>query len=171
MHKPVVCVIAQAGFRDEELVAVQTALQRVGIASLVAAPQLAVAQGSLGGSVQPDIAIAEVDLARYGAVVVIGGHGAPTLTELPELITLLHQAKTRRLLLGAIAHGTGVLAYAGLVIGQRVTGHAEETQIILDRGGEYTGMPVEIGDRMITAKEPRDAQAFATAFVEALMNQ
>ena len=60
----------------------------------------------------------------------------------------------------AICAGPSILANAGILIGKTVTGTPSQEENIKNRGGEYTGMPVEVDGQIITAKGPDAAEEF-----------
>jgi putative intracellular protease/amidase len=134
--KPVLMVIANQDFYYQEYSHTREELERAGVSVVVAAatrtfatPHWNSGQPAGGGTVMPDIAVADVSAANYSAIVFVGGWGASSYqyafsgtyanaayngaaaTELAVNALIgdfVHQGKY----VAAICHGVSVLAWA-----------------------------------------------------------
>ena len=92
----VLMIVAQKGFRDEELFVPKEILERAGHDVKVASLTRQKATGSRGAVVQPDLAVYEANPDFFDCIVVVGGPGSPALSE---------SAEGRELLLGGAEVG------------------------------------------------------------------
>lgn len=168
MEKRVVMVIAQKNFRDEELEEPKTILQRNGISVTVASAAKRTAVGKLGAVVQPDAALADINAGDFDAVVFVGGGGAAQYFDDPAALGLAGAAYDACKVVAAICIAPVILARAGLLKGKRATVFPEDSDAIAAVGAQYTGKPVEVDGKIITANGPAAAGAFGTALVKAL---
>ncbi len=160
MAKKVIFLVAQNGFRDEELLEPKKVLDFRGVETKVAAKTRHRAVGKLGTELNPDLALAEINVKEFDAVIFIGGPGAAQYFNDQDAWQLARAAKNANKLLGAICIAPSILANAGVLISKTVTGFPTEEENLKDKGAEYTGMPVEIDGRIITAKDPSAARQF-----------
>jgi protease I len=168
MKPRVVFIIAQEGFRDEEFLEPKKILEKRGAYISVAATQRSDAYGKLGAIVKPDMTIEEVTVATYDAVVFVGGPGAREYFEDDRALKLVQSFHKSGKTIAGICSAVSILANAGVLIGKVATGFPSEESNIRDKGAEYTGMPVEVDGRIITAKDPTAAVAFGEAIADAL---
>ena len=157
----VLLIIAQHGFRDEELFDTKTALEKEDIEVEVASITTEIAKGKMGGSYKPDIAVKDADADDYEYIVLIGGPGAPALGRYGEVMDIIKKAKH----VAAICIAPTILAKAGLLIRRRATvwESEESVRILEENGAEYTGEDVTIDDDMITGNGPKAAKKFGEA--------
>ena len=168
MRHPILFIIGQQDFRDEEFLTTKEFLERHGLSTVITAPTRNIASGNQGTEVQPTLAIPEVDSSAYLGVVFIGGPGVKTYANMPEATHLALGFHQQRKIVGGIGAAVRVLANAGVLIGRRVTGLAADEELFLDRGAEFSGMNVERDGHVITAKDRTAATQFAQEFVRAL---
>jgi putative intracellular protease/amidase len=148
--KRVLMVIANQDFFYREYAHPREELERAGITVEVAAgrksacrPHGGSGQGSDGGIVQPDMALAQVDPDRYDAIVFPGGWGSSTYQfAFPGRYSnagynsdrqtkdaanrLINEFNDQNKVIGALCHGVSVLAWSrvdgqSLIRGKRVT--------------------------------------------------
>ncbi|NUM25487.1 MAG: DJ-1/PfpI family protein [Candidatus Buchananbacteria bacterium] len=160
MKKRVVFIVAQNAFRDEELLEPKKILDNRGFEAKVAAKTRNRAVGKLGTEITPDMAVAEVKPQDFDAAVFIGGPGAVSYFNDGEVLQLVRDFRAKRKLIGAICIAPSILANAGILISKTVTAFPSEEENLKDRGADYTGMPVEVDDLIVTAKDPAAAKEF-----------
>ncbi|MBI4054762.1 MAG: type 1 glutamine amidotransferase domain-containing protein [Elusimicrobia bacterium] len=135
----------------------------------------------------------EVHGYDYAAVVVVGGHGSMfDVNQNPEVHRILREAYDRNKIVAAECHGTGALAFAGLISGKKVTGFPEawEPPHLKDKlpyslqeelhkasGGNYEdglepGVPpkplVIAQGNILTSRDPMSSEAMGFAILEKL---
>jgi protease I len=161
-------VIAQENFRDEELAEPKAVLQRNGVSVTVASAEKRTAVGKLGAVVQPDAALADINAGDFDAVVFVGGGGAEQYFDDPAALGLAGAAFDAGKVVAAICIAPVILARAGLLKGKRATVFPDGSDAISAGGAQYTGRPVEVDGKIITANGPESAEAFGMALVKAL---
>ncbi len=165
MKKKIIFIIAQDGFRDEELFITREVLEKEGCKVSIASATKEEAIGSLGGRVTPDMLLSDIKVTTFDAVVVVGGHGSEVYFDDEFIIDLLQQFHRAGKIIGALASGVGVLANAGLLMGKEVTSYHKQEQMLKERGAFYTGMPVEVNGLLLTARDAESSKAFAEKLV------
>lgn len=173
-----VFIIAQEGFRDEELFEPKQVLEAGGVECAVAAPTLLEAIGKLGGKVIPDLAIKQIDVSVYDVVIVVGGPGAPTLMDWPEVPKLLRNVVAQQKTLASICISpAAVLARSGVIEGKKATvwkGEFEgmKTSEFLEQVGKahFVDEPVVVDGNLITANGPAAAKAFGKEILNHLQD-
>jgi len=163
-------LIAQRNFRDEEFSVPKSFLERRGAKVTVASVTTQDAVGMFGLRVKPDVAVKDVNPAEYDMLVVIGGSGSPRLAEYPEVLNLIRAFNELGKPIGAICLGPYVLAKAGVLSGVKVTVFPSPFALNELRrvGATYTGSPVTVDGRFVTADGPRSADMFAEEIAKIL---
>ncbi|MFH1916460.1 MAG: DJ-1/PfpI family protein [Nanoarchaeota archaeon] len=170
MKKRVLFIIAQEGFRDEELLVPRQILEAAGIEVVVASISTEPALGKLGAKVLPDIAVKDADLADYDMILMVGGPGAPELANYDEVKDIFVRARSEEKPFGAICIAPMNLARFGVLEDKRATVFKDDEAIsALEEGGaRYTGKDVEVDGNIVTADGPFSAEKFAKAVVKLL---
>lgn len=164
----VLMVIAQEGFRDEELTVPKALLEDRGYKVEVVSKALKEAKGMLGLRVKPDLTLKDVDLKKYKAVIFVGGVGVKEYFDDPLALKLAKEAVAQGKVLGAICLAPVILARAEVLKGKKATVWPSEAETLKKKGAEYTGKPVEIDGNIVTASGPEAAKAFAEKVLELL---
>ncbi len=166
----VLMIIAQSGFRDEELLVPKEVLERSGHQVKVASITRGKASGMKGAVVTPDMAVYEANPDFFDAFVVVGGVGAPTLADSEDVKKLLIGASGKGKLIGAICLGPMALAKAGVLAGKKATVFPDRGAISLLRetASQYVAEAVVTDGRIITADGPASAGKFGAALAAAL---
>jgi len=141
----VLMIIAPEGFRDEELKVPKELFESKGLVVEVA-----------------------VDVARYEAVIFVGGIGAQVYFSHPEALRIAKEAYTQGKVVGAICIAPVILAKAGVLEGKRATVWPSEGRTLTALGASYTAKAVEVDGRVVTANGPQAARAFAERILELL---
>jgi len=172
--RKILMVIAQQDFRDEELFKPKGVFEGAGASVFVAAPRNETATGMLGGEVQPDFAISDVNASEFDAVVVVGGSGSPKyLWDDTQLRNLVRDAYEDGKVVAAICLSPVVLARAGILKGKSATVFPSSDAVAeLKKGGAiYKDESVVIAGRIVTGRDPASAEAFANAIVSLLRGE
>lgn len=140
--------------------------------------------------------LSEVRGNDYDAVVVVGGHGSMfDINRNAEAHRILRKADSAGKIVAAECHGTGALAFAGLIRGKRVTGFPDEwepaalrpelpyvLQDALNRasGGKYeNGLKLNeapqpfviVEGNVITSRDPMSSAAMGQALLSKLQDR
>ncbi|MAF13430.1 MAG: thiamine biosynthesis protein ThiJ [Parcubacteria group bacterium] len=160
MSKKVVFIVAQNNFRDEELLKPKEVLIKRKIEVKVATKTRNKAKGKLGTEISPDLAIPEILVKDFDAVAFVGGAGAVDYFNNETVLNLAKDFKQAGKIVGAICIAPSILANAGLLISKTATSFPSQEQNLRDKGADYTGMPVEVDGKIVTAKGPEAALEF-----------
>ncbi len=166
----VLMIVAQEGFRDEELLVPKEILERAGHTVKVASISRAKATGSQGASVMPDMAAYEANPEYFDAIVVVGGPGSPALAKSKEVVGLVEKAHRKGSIVAAICLGPMTLAAAGVLSEKRATvfPSGEGIEALKNGGANYKEEPVVVDGKIITADSPQSAGEFGNAIAEKL---
>ena len=166
--KTAVMIIANQNFRDEEFAEPYALLTAAGVKVSVAAARKAPAQGMLGKTVTPDLALKDVDPAHYDAVIFVGGAGAQVYFNDPDAHRIAKSAVDQGKLLAAICVAPATLANAGVLKGRKATCFPSVERLLTQGGATVVHQNVVIDGRIITAPGPQAAGPFGQALVKAL---
>ncbi|TFG47278.1 MAG: hypothetical protein E4H40_06765, partial [Candidatus Brocadiia bacterium] len=169
--KTAVLITASKDYRDEELILTKNMLEQAGVRTFIASSRVGVITGMLGGKAEASVFINALNVGDYDAVVFIGGTGAKEYFNSSIAFQIARQAKDMNKVLGAICMAPTILANAGVINGLKVTGFPTEQVQIQKGGAVYTGNPLELDGKVITAIGPAASQIFAKAILDAIVEQ
>jgi len=169
--KKILMVIAEKGFRDEELLVPQKEFTKNGFKVIVASTSLGEATGKLGARVKPDTEVSKVNFLDYDAIVVVGGPGS---SEYLWNNKILHkgigdmQAKGK--VISAICISPVVLAKAGVLKGKKATVFPDTEAIdeLKKAGAIYISQSVVVDGKTVTGNGPDAALKFAQEIMKLL---
>lgn len=160
MIKKAVFVIASNDFHDTELFAPKAVLDQRRITTKIASIVKKPAKGKLGAVVEPDLTLDEIKLSDFDALIFVGGRGSVEYFDNEKALALVKDFQKAGKILGAICLAPSILANAGALIGKIATATSSQEENLKNRGAEYTGMPVEVDGKVVTAKGPDAAKEF-----------
>ena len=163
-------IIAQDQFRDEEYAEPKAVFESRGHQVTTASFFPGQARGKLGMTVDAELGLDEVDPDDYEAVVFVGGSGAAGLFNDPSAHRIAVSAHTSGSVLGAICIAPSILGHAGLLAGVRATAFPSQREDLAIHGAHFTGDPVEVDGRIVTANGPDAAREFGER-VTALLDE
>lgn len=166
----VLIIVAQKGFRDEELLVPKEIIEKEGHTVKVASLNRAKATGSMGAVILPDMAVYEANPEYFDAILIAGGPGSPVLARTKEVVDLVEAASKKGKLVGAICLGPMTLAAAGVLSGKSATVYPapEGIEALKNGGANYKPEPVIVDGKIVTADSPQSAGKFGDAIVELL---
>ncbi len=164
----VLMVIAPQIFRDEEYAHPVEVLERRGARVTTASLLPGTCVGKLGMTVEATLGIGDADPVDYDAVVFVGGGGASVFFDDPAAHALARAAQGAGSVVAAICIAPSTLAHADLLRGVRSTAFASQEDDLVAHGAVWTGAPVEIDGRIITANGPEAAYGFGEAIADAI---
>jgi protease I len=156
----IVMVIAPKVFRDEEYALPKKVLQSRGARVVTASVEPGECIGKLGMHAHADISVVEAASRDWDAVVFVGGAGAAVFFDDPAAHQLATRAATGTGVLSAICIAPSTLAHAGLLGGVRATAFGSQEADLKAHGAVWTGQPVTVDGRIVTANGPEAATEF-----------
>ncbi|MEW6748575.1 MAG: DJ-1/PfpI family protein [Candidatus Micrarchaeota archaeon] len=166
----VLMIIAQKGYKEEELQVPKRIIEGAGHHVKVASLTRMKAVGTRGTEVQPDLAVSEANPDFFDCIVIVGGPGSPSLAESKDVMDLLIAARKKDKQLAAICLGPMALAKSGALTDKKATVFPDRSAIMLlrDSGAQYVQEPVVADTKVITADSPASAEEFGKRLVELL---
>ena len=161
-------VIAQKGFRDEELFDTKAELEKAGIMTVIASKEKGACEGMFGRGAEAQLSLGEVSIDSYNAVVFVGGVGASQYYRDPEALGLIGRADRKGKIIAAICIAPVIVANTGIMQGKKVTAYPSVQYDLQKKGAKYTGEPVEMDGNIITGNGPEAAKAFGQAIAKAV---
>jgi protease I len=168
MSKKVLMIIAPQNYRDEELTVPKGVFQKKGCEVVIASKGIEDAIGMLGGKTYVDLDMAEVIPTDYDAIVFVGGGGANVYFNDERAFDIAKDAVAENKVLGAICIAPSILANAGVLKGKNVTASPSEEANLKQKGANYTGKPVEVDGKIVTAIGPNAAKEFGEEIMKKL---
>lgn len=169
--KSAVVIVANKDFQYKEYKKTRSELEDGGVTVTVAAPEAGRARSDDGLGIDVELALAEVDVSAFDAVVFIGGKGSKNeLVDNPEAHRIANEAVEQGKVLGAICYAPVVLANAGVLDGRTATSADawEAHDIMESRGCTVESDRVVVDGLLVTGDGPRAASRFGEALVEVL---
>jgi len=166
MTKKILMVLPPVDFTDAEYQVARRIWEARGYQVKVASTELGVVRGIEGTPVPVDVALRDVKYYDYDAIVFIGGEGARRLFDDEQARKLAKDAKYK--VLGATGNAAVLLSLAGVLEGKRVTAPHEWVRWLIEGRAKYTGRPLEVDDKLVTAYDGATIEHFANAVAKAL---
>jgi protease I len=164
----VLMVIAPTMFRDEEYALPREILIRAGADVVTASTEPGACTGKLGMKAEATLALDKADPDDYDAILFVGGAGASVFFDDPAAHALAKHALEDMRVVGAICVAPSILARAGLLEGKRATAFQSQQRDLVEHGAVWTGDPVTVSGRIVTANGPDAAHDFGEAVARAL---
>ncbi len=156
----VVFVIAKSNFRDEELFHTKEEIEAKGIETVIASIEKGECLGKMGGKITAEFSLEEIDSEEFDAIIFVGGVGAETFFNNETALSLAKSFFVEGKVVAAICIAPSILANAGLLKGKKVTSFPSEESNLKEKGAIYSGKPVEVDGKIITANGPGSARVF-----------
>ena len=169
--KRTLLIIAQKDYQDHEYGAPKKILEDAGIEVVTASKQMGVCHGAFGGSTEATVAIADINVSDYDAIIFIGGAGAVNYQHDVQAHLTAQEAVNRGKLLGAICIAPTILAYAGVLEGKKATvwnQDGKKAEILIKNGATFIDEAVVVDGKIVTANGPPAAEMFGKKILEML---
>ena len=164
----ILMIVAPEGFRDEECFEPKKVFEQNEAEVAIASKGVKEAKGKLGKSIKVDLDISEVEVADYDAVVFVGGPGAAEYFDDANALDIAKDAFEQGKVVAAICIAPSILANAGILAGKSATSYPSEKENLKAKGSVYTGEPVTVDGRIVTANGPAAAKDFGKMVLDAL---
>lgn len=166
--KSALLVIAPEMFRDEEYDHPRQVLESRGARVTTASTTPGPATGRFGLRAHATVSVADAARADWDAVLFIGGPGARVFFDDPHAHALARRVTERGGVVGAICIAPSTLAHAGLLSGVAATAFPSQEEDLVAHGANWTGEPVTVDGRIVTANGPEAALGFGHAVADLL---
>ncbi|GAB4569396.1 MAG: hypothetical protein Kow0047_22630 [Anaerolineae bacterium] len=164
--KKILVVLPPRDFDENEFFTLKRLCEGRGHKVFVASIAMDKVESNHGFSIPVDVRLHQVKTYEYDAVVFLGGEGARVYFDDPQARKLASDVKYKTL--GATGNAPVLLSQAGILSKKKVTGDYQYVDWIVRGGAAYTGRPLEIDDKLITAQGPQLAEPFANALLKAI---
>ncbi len=164
----VLFIIAPHGFRDEELLKPKEICEAAGFKTEIVSTRKGEATGMLGAKIKVSKNLLAVNISDYQAIIFVGGTGAREYFEDALALAIAEEAVRQNKVLAAICIAPSILANAGVLRSRRATAYPSEKDNLQAKGARYTGEPVTVDGKIITASGPETATEFGWKIVELL---
>jgi len=173
MDKKVLMVLAFKDFRDEEYFIPKEILEKAGFSIDTTSTEQGIAIGSQGGEVVAHIALNEIDMENYQAVIFCGGSGMTNELDNQDFYKLAKSFYENNKVVSAICVAPALLAKAGILENKKATVWSSALdksfiKVLEENGAIYQDSPVVIDNKIITANGPDAAEEFGKAIVNLL---
>ena len=172
--KKIYMIIAQKGFRDEELMEPKILFEKEGYTVEVASPHGGECEGMLGLKTEANIRIKDIDVDdQTAAVLIIGGANSPSLMQESIIKDKIIAAKNRGLVIGAICLAPMVLAHLNIIDGRSATVYPTDDSLakFKEHNVLYIDEDVVIDGELITANGPQSATEFGRSVLDVLREE
>jgi len=171
--KHIVLVLAHEDYRDEEYERTLSELIASGVVVKVASTDLTEAKGVKGGTTPIDLLLSDINPDDYDGIAFIGGPGSKEYVGDVAVSDLARKFASSGKPIGAICYAPAILAKAGLLKGKRATGwktedNNEVPELIVKKGGIYSGESVVTDGNIITAFNHLSAEEFGKTIAQML---
>lgn len=156
-------VIAQNGFQDVEYAGTRKGLELAGFTVKVASSEPGPCVGKFGGTAVAELAMQDANIEEFDRVAFIGGPGAFALRDDAQAQRIAQETFAAGKPLGAICIAPMILAAAGVLHGKKATVATpsdEQVPYFAAAGATYTGEPVTVDGKIVTANGPDAADEF-----------
>ena len=167
----VLFIIAQQDYQDHEYGAPKKILEDAGIETITASKEIGTCHGAFGATTEATVAIADVNVSDYDAIIFIGGAGAVNYQHDVQAHLTAQEAINRGKLLGAICIAPTILAYAGVLEGKKATvwnQDGKQAEILTKNGAEFVDELIVVDGKILTANGPPAAEEFGKKILEML---
>ncbi|PIN76441.1 thiamine biosynthesis protein ThiJ [Candidatus Woesearchaeota archaeon CG10_big_fil_rev_8_21_14_0_10_36_11] len=162
-------IVAQEGYQDHEYELPKKILESANINVITASTNVGPCKGNLGGTTEATVALANIDVSDYGAIVFIGGPGAATFQHDVQAHLTAQEAFNRKKVLAAICIAPTILAYAGVLDGKEATvwnNDGKQSKILEENGATFVNEQVVVDGKIVTANGPKAAEMFGKKVVD-----
>jgi protease I len=165
-NKKALMVLPFRDFEDKEYDIPKRILEARGIKVTIASEHPGELRGAKGTMARADMSLDDVKYSDYDAIIFVGGNGAARYFDNKTVLKLAKDAKYK--ILGATSNATVILANAEVLKDKRATGHPSVVGFLRAQKAQYTGQPVEVDEKIITAQGVSFAETFGNAIIQAI---
>ena len=156
-------IVAKEGYQDHEYGSPKQILEDAGVETVTGSKEVGECRGSFGSTTEATVALEDVNVSDYDAIVFVGGPGAVKYQKNVQAHLTAQEAINRNKILAAICIAPTILAFSGVLDGKKATVWNEDNQqykILEDNGAEFVDENVVVDGKIITANGPKAAEEF-----------
>lgn len=166
-----ILILATNGFEQSELDVPHAELQEAGAKVDIASPESGEITGwdqkDWGKPVKVDMALDQVEVADYDAIVLPGGQMNPdTLRGEPRALALIKAFFEQGKVVAAVCHAPWLLIDTGIARGRRLTSYKTIRQDMVNAGALWEDSEVVTDKGVVTSRNPGDLPAFVAKIIE-----
>jgi len=164
-------IIAQENYQDHEYNDTKKILEDANVEIITSSESVGLCKGAFGATTEATVALSEVNVSDYDAIIFIGGSGAKNYQKNVQAHLTAQEAINRNKLLAAICIAPTILAYAGVLDGKKATVWNEDNQqskILEENGSIFVDETVVVDGKIITANGSPAAEQFGKKILEML---
>ena len=161
-------IIAESNFRDEELFDTKEEIEKRGFSTEIASKTAGEKTGMLGAKAKADIALKDVNVNDYKAIVFVGGAGSRQYFSDQEALKIAKDADSKGKIVAAICIAPVILANAGLLKGKKATVFSGNEKAIEQKGAVFVSKNIIKDKNIITACGPIAAKMFGSEIAKAI---
>ncbi|QQM30840.1 type 1 glutamine amidotransferase [Martelella lutilitoris] len=166
-----ILIMATHGYERSELRVPLDELKKRGaavtVASLEKGPVKSWDEKDWGDSVEAELALEDVSVADYDAIVLPGGQINPDVLRTSEkAVSIVKEFVSSGRVVAAICHGPWLLVEADVLKGRDATSYHSIKTDMRNAGANWTDSAVVTDNGIITSRSPKDLEAFVAKIVE-----
>ncbi|MFT5050438.1 MAG: putative intracellular protease/amidase [Chlamydiales bacterium] len=163
----VLVVLPPKGFGEQVLRYARSSLYNVHVGTYSVSTVVdELIEGRLQDAFMVDGPLSDASMDSYSGLLVVGGEGASGLAQDAQVLALVKAAHADGKLVAGWGDAVEVLALAGVVKGQKVTGTRSYQGLVEQHGGKYTGREIQTSGHIITARDEGAGMRFGQALAE-----
>lgn len=161
-----ILLLIENNYEDAEVVYPFYRMQEAGHKVTVVGPKTGVYTSKHGYPLEAKAAASEVKADAFGALIIPGGQAPDRMRINPHMVTLVRDAVSKGLVVGAICHGAQMLIEADALRGRKATCYISVKTDLVNAGGVYLNEQVVVDGRLVTSRHPGDLPSFCRALLE-----
>ncbi len=135
-------------------------LREEGLDVDIATPEEKTMTGKHGYEFEADLALRDVNVGSYSALVIPGGRSPEKLRPHLEAVEIVESAFQEGLIVAAICHGAQLLISADVIEDKQLTCYPAIAVDVENAGGVYVDESVVVDGRLVTSRVPDDLPDF-----------
>lgn len=163
----VLLIVPQSGYSEETLRYARSSLYNVHVGTWsVSTESSEMILGRLQDEFLVDGSLDDVQMADYSGLLLVSGDGCESLAADERVLKLVREARDQNLMIGAWGKSVLILAKAGVLKGQKVTGDPSLEAEIRSAGGKYVQRELVTSGKLVTARDDAVGLRFGKALVQ-----